>query len=304
MIPGNDGISTGDPDRFREEGLPESAYVSFVPRPYDGKLIDPASLWLHGEVKLPISFSEVNKIEIETTRFTIRPTFPGEIPPAEDDVYEVEFDRAGGAEDESVPREGTSRLQVKGWKPLVLSNVSPGEYWIRIYHPGSVLVPRKKVTVSSSRRSYGPRLQHGASLVVPVDWPELGAPEKLPPEMARNFVWFSRDLHESLRSVLVRKRKDGSVVEEFRWPTESDNRNLDDFIRQPVAALDRFPNAAVFPYLPLGEYVVESSERTIEPSGVNPGCVIKKSSVTVVIREGSLNFVTSAPLRIFYNAED
>ena len=299
-----DGIFTADPDDFRENGRLDTAEINFRPRPYDGKPIHPASLWLHANVRLPISFSEVNRIDIKTTSLSIRPMFPGLIPPAADDVYEVEFDRASGSKDGPVPREGGSRLEVRGSKPLVLSNVSPGEYWIRIYHPGAVLEPRKRITVSATWNSYEAGLKPGACLVIPIEWPELREPQKLPPEIARSFVWFSPDLNDSLRTMLVLKRKDGSVVEELGRTKRKDGSYSDDVNRMPLATSGRFPNAAVFPCLPPGEYVVESPGRTIEATGVNPGCVIGKSSVTVTIPKNGPVYVTSEPLKILYSRKD
>jgi hypothetical protein len=165
--------------------------------------------------------------------------------------------------------------------------VSPGEYWLRIYHPGAVLASPKRITVSWWRDSITPVLATGSNLVVPIEWPEVHAPENLPPQLARPFVGFGPDLHVSLRSVIRLKRKDGSVIQEFG--------------KLPEAARGKFPNSVIYPYLPPGEYEVESPELTIEPLGVHPGCEIRRSAVKIVIREDSPIFVTSEPLKIQYS---
>ncbi|MEY3897098.1 MAG: hypothetical protein RLZZ214_2619 [Verrucomicrobiota bacterium] len=277
------GLYSADPDQFREDGAPRIAHVIIQPSGFDGEPVNPASLWLRAEVPLPIDFAGVNEINIKCADFTISPKFPSRIGTVEEEVYEAEFDMVV---DGQPPQGGSRRLLVKGRKALVLSNVSPGEYWLRIFHPGAVLEPAKKVTVSWWRDSTAPVLVTGSNLVVPIEWPEVHAPENLPPQLARSLAWSGPDLRDRLQSVIRLKRKDGSVIEEFG--------------RLPEAARGKFPNSVIYPYLPPGEYEVESPELTIEPAGVHPGCEIRRSAVNIVIREDSPVFVTSEPLKILY----
>jgi hypothetical protein len=97
-------------------------------------------------------------------------------------------------------------------------------------------------------------------------------------------------VHAGFGAILRLKRKDGSIVE----PAEV----------TLGAAYDRFPGSAIFPFLPPGEYEVESTDRTIEPDEIYPGCVIRKSAITVVIPEACPVFVNSAPLKVLYSQKD
>ena len=290
LLPDGPGSFRVDFDSLMRYGSNLKAEIRQRPILFGEKWAKPTDMWLRAKVPLPIDLFHVNQIEMETYDFSIRPKFPERIGAAEEEVYEVDFDMADGGKDQKPPREGHCRLLVKGRQPLVLSTVSPGDYWLQIRHAGAALMPRQKVTVSWWRRSVEPRLETGSTLVVPVEWPEVKEPEKLPPELAPSFGGFRPDWHDSLHSVIRLKRKDGSVVE--------------DFGKLPIAAKGRFPMSVIFPYLPPGEYEVESPERTIEPAGTNSGCVIRKTSLKVEIRKDSPVFVVTNPLKIDYIRKD
>lgn len=301
---GPDGIYAGDFDRFHERGPLALAEFRSSPRHTESEPLGPGRPWLRGSVRLPLSGSEVNPIEIQTTGFTIRPTVLGEPRPNQEDPYEVEFNAAKGGMDERAPEYGGCRLTVAGTESLVLPHVSPGDYWIRIYHPGAVLAARKRIIVSATQNSYEPHLDRGACLVVPVEWPEMGDPATLPRDIERLIDRFSLDPQSNLPSMLVLKNKDGRVIQEHGSRNPVDDWNSDEYIRPAVAANGRFPQAAVFPYLPPGEYIVESPDWTKEPDGTNPGFAIKRSAINVVIREDSPVFVTSSPLKILYSRKE
>lgn len=302
---GPDGIYTSNPDDFNEKngmGRLTRVEISQYPTGYDSKPIDLASPWLFASASLPLSFTEVNQITMETTCFTIQPMFAGLVPPAANDNYEVEFGSAIGEKDKTVPRGGLACFQVKGSQPLVLPNVSLGDYWIRIDCPGAVAGPFRKITVSSSLGSYSPVLERGSSIVVPVEWKELGDPEHLPFELAVHFPRLNDDLNDFLRSMLVLKRTDGTVIEQFGKLKMADGSLSPTFNQGPAAARGRYRNAAVFFCVPPGEYVVESPDRGMKSENGYPSGVITKSSVNVILRSDSPHFVTTEPLKISYEA--
>jgi hypothetical protein len=269
-------------DSFTDRGPIKEMFVYKFPSSSGEQGIHPSHPWLKGDVSLPLDFEKVNEIDIRTVEITIRPKFP-ERPPVspEDDIYQLGFGMEGVTEGWFV---------VKGRQPLVLPRVSPGEYTVRIDHAGALMAHKESFTISETNRLIEPELLPVSSLVVPVEWPEVKAPDKLPQELALPFVRSNGDLHSSLRSVIRLKRKDGTLVEVEGGA--------------PAAANGRFPDSVIFPHLQPGEYEVESPDRTIEPDGISPGCVIKKSSVTVTIREDSPVFVVSAPLKVLYTQKD
>lgn len=269
-------------DTFSGTGPIKEIYVYQFPTSWSGHKVEPRQPWLRGNVPLPLDFEKINEIDIRTVELTIRPKFPKRTGIAtEDDIQEVEFGMVDSHEE---------RFVMKGGESLVLTRVSPGDYTIRAIHPGALLAPAGKFTITEKNRLIEPELLPVSSLVVPVEWPEVKAPDKLPQELALPFVRSNGDLHSSLRSVIRLKRKDGTLVEVEGGA--------------PAAANGRFPDSVIFPHLQPGEYEVESPDRTIEPDGISPGCVIKKSSVTVTIREDSPVFVVSAPLKVLYTQKD
>ncbi|MCB1133953.1 MAG: hypothetical protein KDN05_22735, partial [Verrucomicrobiae bacterium] len=268
-----DGIATCDADKFSENGKVKRAQVYMYP-------------YVWGEIGLPVDYEKIGTVNIEARELIVSPVFPDQPIAPEDRIYAVELDRF---EEGHKPDGSTSRRTVKNQGPCVYPNVSPGEYWLRIRHPGAVLEDRRRITIKNDAEVIKPRLRKGSSLVVPVEWPELSDPESLPPELGRNFVGFGGDLHRSLRSVVSIK---GDGV-----------RNEREYIATPEAAEGRFPNSVIFPYLAPGKYTVEMPELNIEPSGIHPGCSIRPSSIEVEIRADSPPFVVSRSLKVLYTAK-
>jgi hypothetical protein len=265
-----DGIATCDADKFIENGEVKSAQVYVYP-------------YIWGRIRLPIDYGNVGTVSIEARELTISPVFPDRATAPEDRTYAVELDRfeEGRKTDGSV-----SRRTVKNHEPYVYPNVSPGEYWLRVRHPGAVLEDRQRITIKNDGEVIRPRLRQGSSLVIPIDWPEVSDPGKLPPELGRCFVGFGSDWHGSLHTVVTIK---GDGV-----------RKDQEYVATPEAAEGRFPNSVIFPYLPPGKYTVEVPARTIEPRGIHPGCVIRPSSIEVEILNDSPSFVVTKPLKVLY----
>jgi hypothetical protein len=277
-------LMSGDADGFLGKGPIRKASVSRFPVSIGQGEVSPIEPWLRADLSLPVAFGQFNRVDFITTDFTIAPQFPDRPGKNEDLFYEVNF----GLSEESGSAAVTYRVRNK--MPLVLPQVSPGIYWVTVRFPGAVPSPRTKVKVSATEKIFKPQLQPGSSLVVPVDWPEANSPEDLPDSLGQSFPWGGKDCHNSLRSVLILNRKDGSVIKDVE--------------PSPPIVRARFPNSAIFPYLPPGEYVIESPDRTIEPRAGRPGCVIRKSSVSVLISKESPVYVVSEPIKILYEKKN
>jgi len=265
-----DGIATCDADHFSENGEIKRAHVYIFP-------------YLWSQIRLPVDHETVGTVDIIARELVISPVFPDETGAPEDLTYAVELDRF--QEDQEAGGSVNSRT-VKNQEPCIYPNVSPGDYWLRVRHPGAVLEDRRRITIKNDNEVIRPRLRKGSSLVIPVEWPELSDPESLPVEIGRNFIRDDGDRHRSLQSVV--KLKGDCIV------------NEQTYIATPEAAKGRFRNSVIFPYLPPGKYTVESPARTIEPDGVHPGCVIEPTSIDVEIREDSPTFVITGSLKIRY----
>ncbi|MBN8457703.1 MAG: hypothetical protein J0M04_07690 [Verrucomicrobia bacterium] len=264
------GIATCDADRFFENGDVKSAEVYDYP-------------YVWGPITLPIDFESIGTVNIETKSLTIAPVFPDRTTNPEDRTYAVELDRF----QEGQTTDGSINCRaVKDHEPCIYPNVSPGEYWLRLRHPGAVLENRRRITIGKDDEVVRPHLRQGSSLVVPVDWPEASDPEKLPPELGRIFAGLGHGWHDNLRRIVTIK---GDGVREIK-----------EYIATPEAANGRFPRSVIFPYLPPGKYIVESPERTIDPNGIHPGCSIRPSSIEAEIRDNSPPFVITKPLKIHY----
>ena len=270
----HDGIATCDADEFSENGKVKLAQVYIYP-------------YVWGRIGLPIDYESIGTINIEARELIISPVFPDRTSAPEDSTYAVELDRY---EEGHMTDGSTSRRTIKNHGLCIYPNVSPGEYWLRVRHPGAVLEDRRRITIRNDEEVIRPRLEKGSSLVVPVEWPELSDPEKLPPELGRSFVGFGSDWHGSLQSVITIK---GEGV-----------RKGQEYIATPEAAEGRFPHSVIFPYLPPGKYTVESPARKIEPSGIHPGCSIRPSSIEVEIREDSPPFAITKTLKILYTKKE
>ena len=277
-----------DGDDFRGDA-PYRAFFTVPPAIVSGDLkIPEGSPRLRAEVNLPVVFEGTNQVDFKTTQLTISPEFPPELVASGDLGYTVQMaseypNRKFGAELTSFER--------KIGEPLVLPMVSEGIYWLRITHPGAAVGEMEQIGVDKRNSFHNPRLTKGASLVVPVEWPELSNPEKLPPELAAAFVWERTSFHDSLKSVVrIRKSRDGGVMESL--PVS------------PELPQGRYPNSVIFPFLSPGKYTIESPDRIIESSGTSPGCVIKRSSIEIEIRKDSPVFVVTEPLTILYTRKD
>lgn len=267
------GIVTCDADHFRGKGKLLSAALYVYP-------------YIWGKIELPVKFEEMNVVNITVGELRIEPVFPERDIDAADMTYAVELDRF----EEGHPPDGsTSTRTVENQEPYVLKYLSPGEYWLRIRHPGAVLEPRRRITITEDNWTLKPELVKGSSIVVPVDWPERAEPESLPPELGRMLLWRGSS-HHTLPSLVQIKGENLAGREGY--------------IATPEASIGRFPYSVIFPYLPPGKYTIECPERTIEPTGTSPGCVIKRSSIEVEIKKDSPAFVTTEPLKIFYTRKD
>jgi hypothetical protein len=266
-----DGIATFDTDEFDRSLKVNRGEVYIYP-----------TLW--GKIDLPFDLEKIGIIRIDKQKLTINPIFPHWPATPEDRTYTVELDRfeEGHSTDGSL-----SSRTIQNQGPSIYLNVSPGEYWLRILHPGVALEDRRRITIKKGDELIRPHLKKGSSLVVPVEWPELSDPEKLPPELGRYFVGLRGNWHESLQSVITIK---GAGV-------RGDRKYID----TPEAAKGRFPKSVIFPYLPPGKYIIESPARTIEPRSIHPGCIIQPTSFEVEIREESPEFLVTKPLKILYS---
>lgn len=263
----SDGIATCDADKFHEYEKITGAELYFYP-------------YIRGNIPMPIDYQNIGTVDIQARKLTIRPVFPDRTTAPEDRTYAVELDPyiEGHKTDGS-----TSRKTVKNHEPYTYPNVSPGEYWLRVLHPGALLEDRQKITVKNDGEVIRPRLKRASSLVVPVIWPEASHPDKLPPELARKFVFGHG---RGVRSV-IRIIGKGVSHDQERIPL-------------PEAAKGRFPKSVIFPYLPPGQYEIISPAWDIEPKGIHPGCVIKSSSIEVEITKDSPVFVVTEPLTVLY----
>ncbi len=269
-----DGIITCDADHFRGNGKIFSA--SLYSYPY---------IW--GKIELPVRFDETNVVNITVGELRIEPVFPKRDIATADMTYAVELDKF---EEGHKPDGSTSSKTVEKQEPFVLKYLSPGEYWLRIRHPGALLEPRKRITITEDNWKLKPELVWGSSIVVPIDWPERADPESLPPELGRMLLWSGGGSHHTLPSLVEIKGENLAGREGY--------------LASPEAAIGRFPNSVIFPYLPTGKYTIECPERTIEPTEISPGCVIQKSSIQVEIEKGSPVFVVTEPLKILYTRKD
>lgn len=282
-----DSLFVCDGDDFRT-GDPYRAFFTVYPGfVSEGVTIPKGSQTLRGEIKLPVDFQGINKVDFKTTELTVIPDFSDRKIADENLIYSLNLaidypNRVAGAEVKSyILRHGES---------LYLPMVSEETYWLTVWHPGAAQQAPVKVKVDRRHNVIRPRLEQGTTLVVPVDWPEMAEPEKLPPELSRAFVWSKPSLQAGLRAVIRIKRiGDPSVVISPGAP-ESIER--------------RFKNSVIFPYLPPGKYTVESPDVTIEPSGTSPGCLIRRSSIEVEIGKDSPVFVVTKPLEIHFTRKD
>jgi hypothetical protein len=262
-----DGIVTCDADCFFESGDVTSAEIYDYP-------------YIRGQIPLPVNFEKIGTVNIVTRKLIISPIFPDLATSPEDRTYAVELDPF----EEGHKPDGRSHCRiVKNHEPCIYPNVTPGEYWLRVRSAGAELEDRQRLTIGNNDEVIRPRLKKGSSLVVPLEWPEGFDPKTLPPELGS-------DWPESL----------GEIVKIMGVTSRMDQES----IPIPEAAEGRFPNSMIFPYLPPGKYTVEAPARTVEPSGVDPGCVIQPSSISAEVREDSPIFVITAPLKILYRKKE
>lgn len=271
-----DGIFTYDADDFRSNG--ELIHAQFTVSPF---------FTVSEPIKLPVDFDGVNTVNLIKRELKISPVFPRMHTAIEDRTYAIKICPLGKGQRLTGDGKWTP---VKNHEPHTYWHVSPGDYMLGIRYPGGIWGPDMKITVNKDTRTLRPVIPKASSLVVPVNWPELAAPEKLPPELAIYFVRSRSDMHKSLRAVVGIKAH-GAWKERENVPV-------------PESAEGRFPNSVIFPYLPPGKYTIESPDRIIEPTGTNPGCVIKRSSIEVEIKEDSPVYVITEPLEIHYTRKD
>ncbi len=281
LNPAPDGLFTTDPDHFFDNGPVTHAEVYRLPGA-GGKPLSPHDPWLHAQVPLPPKFGAVTDIPIVTTEVTIQPRFPSSPPPAEDDITEIEFDRQSPGH---TPDGSINYYHVKGSSPLVIDHVSPGGYWLRVRHPGTALMSRIKITVSKDHNEFKPELERGATLVVPIQWPEGKIPGNLPGPIARKFAWGGET---GGYSGLLELRREGKEFKEI-GPV-------------PVGAAEKFPHCAIFANLPPGSYEIRLPAINGEATPGEDAFSIKADSIHFSIGKDSPSFVTSDPLYVDFKS--
>lgn len=276
------GVFSGNPKGFLD-GLMICEADNFI----EYEPIKSAEIYSHpyvrGRIKLPIDFDKINTVKVETWKLTVRPNFRDLAKVPEKPIYAVELDRF---EEGQKPEASLSFKIVENHQPYEYGMVSPGNYWLRVRHPGAVLEDWQIIKIRNKNVVVMPKLRKGSSVVVPVDWPELSDISKLPLPLALAFRGSSGEWHRNLQEVIKIK---GEGV-----------RETQEYVATPEAAEDRFPKSVIFPYLPPGKYTIESPERIIEPEDIYPGCHIRYSSIEVEILEDSPTFVITEPLKVLY----
>ena len=270
-----EGLFTADPDNFFEQT--DIRTIEVYDFPSTGSPIGPRAPWLRASVKLPVKFDGINEIDIKTLPVTIRPQLPAERVGSKH-VLEIEFDRF----DEGHVSDGSYRYHLEpGSKEIVLPHISPGDYWLRVRHPGTALSERMRLSVNKTNSLLEPKLELGASVVVPIEWPEGKSPEKLPMDLARTLAW-AGDEHSGLTQLLELCR-DGKRFS--CGPV-------------PVSAKGLFPKSAIFANLPPGDYEIIVPARTWKPEDEEPAYSIRQTSIKITVSKDSPEFITAAPLRV------
>ncbi len=272
-----EGLFTVDSDRFFEEKHIRNAKVYRMP-PSGMFPTSASSPWLRASVSLPVKPGAIHEINIETIQMTIKPVLP-KARTGDGNVMEIEFDRADG---ENVSDGSLYRYHADETGKLVLPHVSPGDYWLRVRHPGTSLMPMTRVTIDRKRHLLEPKLKPGSTLVVPVAWPGGKMPKELPTNLARIFA-----------------RGDGERSA-YRWWFElrRQGKKFEAFGPIPESARGRYPRSAVFANLPPGKYEVHVPAQTWEAQDGDPAYSIRHTFVEITIDDDSPTFIEAPALRI------
>ncbi len=241
-----------------------------------------SSVWLRASVPLPVEPGALHEINIETVQVTIKPVLP-KARTGDGNVTEIEFQWVNG---DDAPNGSSYRYHADETGKLVLPHVSPGDYWLRVRHPGTELMPMTRVTVDRKRRLLEPKLKPGSTLVVPVAWPGGEMPKELPGDLARMFAWSG-----DKRSVYLQWFELRRQGEKFKA-----------FGPIPETARGRFPRSAVFANLPPGKYEIHVPAQTWEAEDGDPGYSIRHTFVEATIGEDSPAFIEAPELRIDFSS--
>lgn len=265
-----EGLFELHPDELAELSA-KAATIKF-PRNYLATS-SPAEPFLNATLPLPLKPGETRTVDFKSVAATIRPVLPaGRRTPAR--LMEIEFGPAAG---ESSPR--GSLYHLKSADELVLPYVSPGEYWLRIRHPGTALMPWTKVQVSPDKKLLAPRLKAGSTLVVPLAPAKPEIPASWPPQLVDGLGLERGDVEH-----LVQLWRDGTQINEW-GPT-------------PEGTNDHFPHSAIFGNLPPGDYEVRA--RRI-PTSTPSLELIEPRSFKVRIREDSPVYQLTEPFELKLN---
>ena len=181
--PDREGVITTDPDHFTPAELVRGAHFYAMPNTLK-KPASPAEPWIRAELPLPPAFGQTTDIRIETVEVTIAPHFPR---PAQD--YDASVTEVGFTWSEvgRQPDENSHVYHLTGRGPLVLEQVQPGEFWLRVRAPGAGLGRWEKIEVTMEKTRFEPKLEIGAGVSVPLKWPEQLQLESLDPDLADFF---------------------------------------------------------------------------------------------------------------------
>lgn len=234
----------------------------------------PAEPFLETTLALPLQPGELRDIDFPSVAVTIRPKLPASRrTPAR--LMEIEF---GPVSRESTPRGCLYHL--KGADELILPYVSPGEYWLRVRHPGTALMPWTKVKVGPNEKLLAPRLEAGSTLVVPLGPSKPQIPESWPPELIDS-LGLSRGHMEN-------------IVHLWRG-----NELVTEWVPIPEGSDEHFPNSVIFANLPPGDYEVRTRRMpTTDPSFQ----LIEPRTIKVSIRPDSPVYQLTEPLELKLNA--
>lgn len=265
------GIFALDPDDLANVSIKEAAIE--VPRRYD-LVTSPGEPLLRVPLPNPIPLGEVQDIDFKTVGISIRPKLPtGRGTPAR--LIEIEFGPVSG---ESTPR--GCRYHLKEADELILPHVSHGEYWLRVRHPGTALMPWTKVKVGPDTKLLAPRLEVGSTLVVPLTPSKLEIPESWPPQLREN-----RSIRLGYWEEIIELWRDGTRVVDL-GPT-------------PEGADDHFPHSAIFASLAPGEYEVRT--RRFPFSTPTSFQLIEPRTIKVSVRPDGPVYQLTEPLELKLN---
>ncbi len=165
-------------DDFAPSARVVSATLCASPSFQDDESALPAEPWIHAKIPNPPAFGKTTDLPVETVEVTIRPRYPRPVKNYDGAISEVGF---GWAEKGVQPADTACIYHLTGRGPLVLAQVQPGEYWLRVRAPGAALGQWEKIAITKSKTRFEPRLDIGASGSVPLRWPETLTVEEFDP---------------------------------------------------------------------------------------------------------------------------